>query len=752
MPQAFSLVNLCHSLLALSQWVNATKVVERTFPTAGNSPQSRIGKALFDEPPQSHQHPTRHSIRQMGSNSSKPAASHAQSAQQADLDRCLARAKGASSVVSLPNLSPEESPFQVPTKLPERPGKRLRLFTRKSKPKGAEVTTLSPAEIMAAIRSPQRQLPSLSISDDETPIIFPFVGAKRKPLPTAHAARQDPKPVLRVMNPDIAPALTEHGAQSSTLNSNNHSNDRSIFSDSGRRSLSPEQEMMIPARLPFKKPLCIPEDSDEDEGVSTHYKPSPGRVDRKRTRLIDMFDDGDTHMSDFHRVPNMLNDLEQKIQGASEAMQWSGERLTAGAQRNAYRILFSELPDFLPIEPGVWPRDPTNSPPQKARIRECASSPLLRYRHAPTPDDKHTRNPAHSPERPLPDPLVKRFARLRKAQPNATEASSHEDLPLPSIETHGTAYQQDYEHLLSSNNPFLDRGMARAPRRSARLSKGPSEPYPSTETREHRKEEASNGYVRYPDLSSASAEALDRTTLSPTPTPAQSSLNQIDELVQEFDCELSALQQRRAKHEAWRNILSESETLHPTPSRPKADPQSQRGTRNSPILLSDDEEELDPKVRFPSIPEGPDRNNRTEADFDNFIHDIRNRFTPSEAESRWSEPYSVDRASQEATDAAFARQCQKEEDERLESDDSFSSIDIEWECVSCNEVFSVDAFPSLMQCTHQADTCADCYKGWLAAQIQEKARGQISCPSFECNVLLQHHEIQQHASEEDYQK
>ena len=69
-------------------------------------------------------------------------------------------------------------------------------------------------------------------------------------------------------------------------------------------------------------------------------------------------------------------------------------------------------------------------------------------------------------------------------------------------------------------------------------------------------------------------------------------------------------------------------------------------------------------------------------------------------------------------------------------------------CVTCTETLPISEFPAIMNCDHDSKICADCYKRWIAAELERKCWNQIKCPDSDCKQLLKHAEVQQYASPE----
>lgn len=143
------------------------------------------------------------------------------------------------------------------------------------------------------------------------------------------------------------------------------------------------------------------------------------------------------------------------------------------------------------------------------------------------------------------------------------------------------------------------------------------------------------------------------------------------------------------------------------------------GTRDNPIRLDD-------------------------SDSDSDIHLVD---TPiEEDDANW--PPGYDQILQEDRDAQIARQLHEEEEERLRQERPVTTR----ECAVCGLAVLIQELPSLAGCEHEPSTCADCFSGWIASELENKLWNEIKCPGAGCRVILQHHEVKQYATEEVYEK
>ena len=101
------------------------------------------------------------------------------------------------------------------------------------------------------------------------------------------------------------------------------------------------------------------------------------------------------------------------------------------------------------------------------------------------------------------------------------------------------------------------------------------------------------------------------------------------------------------------------------------------------------------------------------------------------------------------TDMVLARQPQPVEEERIRQLNATSRTR---NCVVCSETIPIPEFPALMSCEHVPEVCTDCYKSWIASELDSKSWKEIGCPESGCKQLLKHAEVQQYAAPEVYAK
>lgn len=74
------------------------------------------------------------------------------------------------------------------------------------------------------------------------------------------------------------------------------------------------------------------------------------------------------------------------------------------------------------------------------------------------------------------------------------------------------------------------------------------------------------------------------------------------------------------------------------------------------------------------------------------------------------------------------------------------------DCVVCGDSVHVVDLPSLAECDHRPETCADCYSGWITAQLQSSSWREAKCPGNKCKTVLSYHEIRLYAQPETFQQ
>jgi hypothetical protein len=73
-------------------------------------------------------------------------------------------------------------------------------------------------------------------------------------------------------------------------------------------------------------------------------------------------------------------------------------------------------------------------------------------------------------------------------------------------------------------------------------------------------------------------------------------------------------------------------------------------------------------------------------------------------------------------------------------------------CVVCDESIPIAELPSLAECEHQPETCADCYAAWIYTKLLDNNWSEPKCPGDTCAIVLSYHEIQLYADAETFQQ
>ncbi|KAF1995018.1 hypothetical protein P154DRAFT_612278 [Amniculicola lignicola CBS 123094] len=74
------------------------------------------------------------------------------------------------------------------------------------------------------------------------------------------------------------------------------------------------------------------------------------------------------------------------------------------------------------------------------------------------------------------------------------------------------------------------------------------------------------------------------------------------------------------------------------------------------------------------------------------------------------------------------------------------------DCVVCGETIPIPELPALMACIHPPQTCAECFSGWIASELESKGWRDIKCPEANCKETIQHIEVQLIAKPEVFQR
>jgi hypothetical protein len=212
-----------------------------------------------------------------------------------------------------------------------------------------------------------------------------------------------------------------------------------------------------------------------------------------------------------------------------------------------------------------------------------------------------------------------------------------------------------------------------------------------------------DAYVTYPDLQSALVEATSREIVPSDEAPARSvfrgpATSHQESLDRALAEQLQAEEEFDAYYDPYRNR---------GPSAPRrGHRQWSLGTYEQPIDISSDEDKGSSPVM---------------SDYDHIM---------------------------EEADAALAQQYQEEEHNRLQ-EEARSAMR---ECAVCGDELDLAELASLATCKHQPDICTGCFQQYLATHIGSTPWNRITCPSLDCKVVLQHHEVKQYALPQEYEK
>jgi hypothetical protein len=74
------------------------------------------------------------------------------------------------------------------------------------------------------------------------------------------------------------------------------------------------------------------------------------------------------------------------------------------------------------------------------------------------------------------------------------------------------------------------------------------------------------------------------------------------------------------------------------------------------------------------------------------------------------------------------------------------------DCAVCGDAVPIAQLPALISCTHEPKICAGCLASWIASELDSKGWRNIGCPESNCGNVLDHVEVQLHATSEVFQK
>ncbi|KAF2823247.1 hypothetical protein CC86DRAFT_409172 [Ophiobolus disseminans] len=269
------------------------------------------------------------------------------------------------------------------------------------------------------------------------------------------------------------------------------------------------------------------------------------------------------------------------------------------------------------------------------------------------------------------------------------------------------------------------------PRNTRRRSQSPSV---SSGTSEGDLTPDSSEDVSYPDLSPQTVE-VDEFVPSPTSERRKARFLDSEEAskVQEQLDRRLALQIQQEEEEQYQHFFyAQIQATDQSPSiyerRDTNRSRSCAGNRGNPIDLdSDDSDEVIFKGRSGGAGSYPD------------LMDLD--------DESWSCSLGGELDTMQATlDAELAQFLQEEEDRSRQTTTSTR------ECAVCGDSHPISELPALAECEHPPRTCADCYAGWVASQLEGSGWREAKCPDGECNIKLTYHEVQQIATPEIFVK
>ena len=173
-----------------------------------------------------------------------------------------------------------------------------------------------------------------------------------------------------------------------------------------------------------------------------------------------------------------------------------------------------------------------------------------------------------------------------------------------------------------------------------------------------------------------------------------------------------------------------------------------QGTKDDPIALSSDSE-LDVRETDSMCARRLDQEARDELELQE--NRIRTQQEADAAMAQALEQEQKDEEKQQQEELERERlRFEEEERERLRLEEEERERQRYRDCAVCGDSIHRADYPSLAYCTHEPETCAECYAGWIASEIKDGSWREIKCPGNKCKVVLENHEIQQFATSEDF--
>lgn len=102
-------------------------------------------------------------------------------------------------------------------------------------------------------------------------------------------------------------------------------------------------------------------------------------------------------------------------------------------------------------------------------------------------------------------------------------------------------------------------------------------------------------------------------------------------------------------------------------------------------------------------------------------------------------------------DAAIALQLHREELQAQEAR-LRAAASLTRDCAVCGEATPIISLPSLSSCTHEAQTCSNCYATWISSRLEESGWQEVKCPGTTCRTHLTHEEIKAYATQAVFER
>lgn len=173
-----------------------------------------------------------------------------------------------------------------------------------------------------------------------------------------------------------------------------------------------------------------------------------------------------------------------------------------------------------------------------------------------------------------------------------------------------------------------------------------------------------------------------------------------------------------------------------------------QGTKDDPIALSSDSE-LDVKETDSMCARRLDQEARDELELQENRIRRQQEADATMAQLLEQEQKDEEKKQQEEVERERLR-VEEDERERQRLEEEERERRRYRDCAVCGENIHRADYPSLAYCTHEPETCAECYASWITSEIKDGSWREIKCPGNKCKVVLENHEIQQFATSEDF--